>query len=504
MQSLLGSAPPSPNGSVTSGSVSGQESVDSSTKDRIALEKMGLSTGGSTGPPSEELAGELGILMRSIQDFDDFSTGEAVEVYSSTQIAGVTSQSREPLYGYPLTPQRAKELFPSDAEHKGLVWNATLVPNEFFNAQGKLRNGLLRQDFDHESKTIKPRRATLPVTQLDFLSSLTKIDGENRWVFNGVLNGWPAIRQLELQSLEKKRVGSMATPKDIVTGQMKWIQHWRSDKDGKAGVTPASVLDPNCVYRAKLTAQPWTKKGWSQDSPGFLFWYQYHHPSGPRVDFGTSALKTVGDAQCTTVHMFSHRYAVGSRKETPRDKLTYHSVALLEWDHGKFMTVVEVAFLNGIGGYNGRSNFYHDRDEPVNGLYKALPPEMISPWLATDAEIRCYDVESKNLDEFKEFVAQYEGQDKRFVDPQFSFSHPVRLTFRSRGHICQYLLNYIRRDTSYNELRRNCQTLSADLCGFLAGKKDIVPFHPVSRIDFRSRTYLFLYDSSMYNKSKHT
>ena len=116
------------------------------------------------------------------------------------------------------------------------------------------------------------------------------------------------------------------------------------------------------------------------------------------------------------------------------------------------------------------------------------------------AEIRCYDVKAKNLDEFRAYLKKYEGNKERFIDPRVTFSHLARLTFRSKSHIAQYLLNYITRDETYAELRRNCQTFAADLCSFIAGKKDIAPFHPVVRMDYQPRTYLFLYDSNMYTK----
>lgn len=89
----------------------------------------------------------------------------------------------------------------------------------------------------------------------------------------------------------------------------------------------------------------------------------------------------------------------------------------------------------------------------------------------TSAEIRCYDVPYKSHEDFKSYMFKYEGRDKRFIDPQFHFSHPARLTFRSRAHIAQYLINYISRDTSYGELKRNCQTFCADFSAFIAGKK---------------------------------
>lgn len=125
---------------------------------------------------------------------------------------------------------------------------------------------------------------------------------------------------------------------------------------------------------------------------------------------------------------------------------------------------------------------------------------MISPWLTTAAEIRCYDVKAKNLNEMKEYIKKYTGPDKRFLDPHYTFSHPARLTFRNRSHIAQYLVNYITRNSTYSEMNRNCQTFAADLCSFVAGKKDIVPYHPINRLDYYNKSHLFLYDSHMYKQ----
>jgi hypothetical protein len=208
-------------------------------------------------------------------------------------------------------------------------------------------------------------------------------------------------------------------------------------------------------------------------------------------------LQTVqDDSNCTHIHMIAHRYVVQGR-ESPRDLLTYHSVCLLEWDHGNYCTVAELAFFNGLGGYKGKSNWYHDRDEPITGLYEAFPPEMIMPWKTNRGEIRCFDLPHiRSLMDFKLYLEKY--RNSRFIDPQVAFSHATRLTFRSKRMIAKYLLNYMSRDPSYAELKRNCQTFAADLTCFLAGKKGVQPFHPVSRIDYQNRTYLFLYDAHLY------
>lgn len=141
--------------------------------------------------------------------------------------------------------------------------------------------------------------------------------------------------------------------------------------------------------------------------------------------------------------------------------------------------------------------------EPVTEMYQHFPPEMVSPWLTVAAEIRAYDVPSKSFDEFKGYVKKYEGgDDRRFIDPQYPFSNAVRLTHRSKKDVAQYITNYIRRDVSYSQLKRNCQTLAADLCAFLAGKREVLPFHPVNRIEYKNRSYLFLYEPEMYDQKK--
>jgi hypothetical protein len=94
-------------------------------------------------------------------------------------------------------------------------------------------------------------------------------------------------------------------------------------------------------------------------------------------------------------------------------------VCLLEWDHGQNCTVVEMAFLNGMGGYKGKCNWYEDRDEPMGTLlYQMLPPFMVAPWCATRAEVRCYDIDAKTVDQFLVYVDKYKGSNQRFVDPQ--------------------------------------------------------------------------------------
>ena len=47
----------------------------------------------------------------------------------------------------------------------------------------------------------------------------------------------------------------------------------------------------------------------------------------------------------------------------------------MEWDHEQFCTVAEIAWLNGVSVYNGKANYYHDREaKPFAQLYAAFPP----------------------------------------------------------------------------------------------------------------------------------
>jgi hypothetical protein len=450
----------------------------------------------SEGEPAD---GELGVLLNSLEE-DALPLSKRASVSLQRRFSeSLISESGEAIYGHPLSVEEATQRMPPGED--GLAYHSIIIPDKFI-VNGKLIKGLDQRDFDVEKHSIKPRRKSLPMTVTDLLSSLTKIKGPNneaRYVFYGVLNGWPSLRCFELVGIDQKRQGSVPSPKDFMSGQILWKHFWKAEAEGTQVIEP-HMLDPQKIYRAKLRGAPWTSLGWASTSPGFAFWYEAQRLEGPRVVYGTDMVKTLGDDKCTHVHMVSHRYAAA--RESPKDRITYHSIVLLEWEHGNFCTVVEAAYLNGIGGYKGKSNWYDDKDEAPNALYKTFPPEMISPWKTSTAELRCYDVKAKTFEEFKVYVEKYKGNTKRFVDPRFTLSHPARLTFRSKSHIAQYLVNYTLRDTVYSELRNNCQTFAADFFSFLVGKKGIAPFHPVNRIEYQNRTYLFLYDSHMYENKE--
>jgi hypothetical protein len=391
-------------------------------------------------------------------------------------------------YGKPLPAEKAIELFPTSSE-QGLTWKAEVVPDRWWVEDGgelKPIKGLNPRDFNMETRRIKAHRGAMPLTQSDLLTSIT-VTPDGRYIFHGSLNGWPQLRVLELISLERKF--------PLPFNKVQYKPFWKPSK----GLLVFDDEQPT-VYRASFRGPGWTRRGWSEASPGYSFWFEALRPEGPRLSYGTNMLHTLSaEEKVSKVHMISHRYAKSSTKETPRDKLTYHSIVLLEWDHGNFCTVVEGAYLNGVGGYKGKSNWQEDMAEDKNTLSQYIPDEMVGPWFTTAMETRCYDVPEKNLEEFKQYLDCHKGHNARFVDPQVTFSHVARLTFRTKRDLAQYLLNYVGRDFSYQTMRKNCQTITADLCAFLAGKRNVEPFHPTVQMQYRNRTYQFLYDSSMYD-----
>lgn len=150
-----------------------------------------------------------------------------------TDRAGATESSLS-LYGKPVTPERAAELCPPG--DGGLIWHAQLLPSADSNAYGANPDG-----------TIKPRRGQLPVLGSDFFSSLVQT-ADGRWIFSGVLNGWPGLTVLELRSL------TFVSESNIY----KVVRHWTADAPGAA---PPSMPDGEGSVRATLRAPPWSASG---------------------------------------------------------------------------------------------------------------------------------------------------------------------------------------------------------------------------------------------------
>jgi len=487
-----------------------------------------------------------GMLTNPDADEDEDDTDESASYYSSED----ENEQEEEQYGD--APGKDPRCTLSYYETKGKIDEGTLLDSIGPNEDGGLVYSIHILNQEEDMQPIKPRRkAPFPITLKDFESSVTRVGkpsfkrlveegfdelwdrdsrmqtetsdniDEARWIFSGVLNGWPGLRTLEVLKVEYHD-GKSIFNKNRKTG---WKTLWSVGKEGEVGTEPSNMIKElwsnsksSPKIRASLRAPNWTSKGWSKESPGFIYWVEgqcvqnYDDTATPplTVTYGTNLLphfqkKTGGDPLCKRIHMISFRYALGEgKKEKAKDFLTYHSFVLMEWDHEQFCTIAEIAWLNGVSGNNGKAAYYHDRDvKPFSQLYAALPPEMVSPWKSSMSEIRLHDVPFKNVDTFiTNFMRPYEGPSGRFVDIQHSFYNEVRLTYNSRSNMCTYLLNYIRRDRTYNEMKRNCQTFAADLCGFLAGKKDVEPFALVNKVKYVNHNHYFLYEGSKYKSKK--
>lgn len=216
-------------------------------------------------------------------------------------------------YGEPRSPGVVAELLPPGGG--GLVWHASLVSDDWQNPKDVSPTG-----------EVKPRRPTLPVRASDFFASLV-LTPDGRWIFDGVLNGWPGLDVLELVSITVK-----VRPK---LGPARIKRVW--DAAGTAGVKPRYPSKFKSV-RVTLRAAPWTSVGWAAGVPGHVWWFFATQPS-PRLAHGEGMLAAAreqaaatGEAEplATNVHIFAHRYA--KRVESQKDKLTYHAAILLECD----------------------------------------------------------------------------------------------------------------------------------------------------------------------------
>ena len=356
---------------------------------------------------------------------------------------------------------------------------------------------------------------TPQVRASDFFASLT-LTGDGRWIFTGVLNGWPALTGLEVRSI----TGIVRTPLGAPTIQRFWNAPDHPTGALELRVPKANRADPPCwPAKAKLTgvrvtlrAAPWSAEGYAARNPGFAFWYAGVPSSGPpRLFFGErmvaaaeanaaeGALRGEAAPVVERVHMFAHRYASDCAHETAKARLTWHAGILLEWSHGRHVTVVELAWLHGLGGYGGKSNWVEDKDARRPALYDAMPAALKAPWRVELSELRVIDVPQRSAAEFLAFMHAHSGRTKRFLEPVIAHSAAVRVTFRSQAAILRYLLNYGRHEPRYSEKWRNCQTFAADFFGFLSGRPcggadGVLPYATINRVFYTPHAEWFVCD----------
>ncbi|CAE7769394.1 unnamed protein product [Symbiodinium necroappetens] len=348
--------------------------------------------------------------------------------------------------GQPSEPSPAQLASDND---DGVVWHAKVFTDDYIHPRDCLPSG-----------EVKPRRAMPVIRQSELLSQLQKVG--DTWILPGPLNGWPSLVNLQLRSITQKQRGLLP-----MTAAVKriWVD----------GDELPKKLPERC--RATFLAPSWMKKGWSKDSAGFVWWFTprcIHSPGA--CHFGERLVSTLltgphKDAEAVQVHAIAHRYPVDS--ETLRDLQTWHVAVALEWSHGQFSTLVELAWLNGIGGYGGKSNWVADKLEPVPEIYEAMASSMRGSWNQVRSEIRMIDMPITSKEQLEQYLRRYSEDgglprnEWRFKAPRIYASSEVRLRLRSPAHIAGYLLNYISRVAEYDTLRKNCQTFATDFFAFL-------------------------------------
>ena len=403
---------------------------------------------------------------------------------SATANAGSTT-SLASRYSHPVSASQASNMLPPGGH--GLMWHAMVIADS------------------DRSFQIQARRPVSQVRNSDFFSSLVKTD-DNRWIFTGVLNGWPGLRCLELLEITCKHhwLSLSVFGHYLTRSRVNAKSVWNSATDGD---TQPVYPEGETGVRLSLRAPPWSSMGWSADSPGFVWWFSPQRPPQKRFCFGQRSVQSIRKfyaerglnvPKAVMVHYMGHRFAKGKgRWETAKDKLIYHGLNVIEWDHGAYVTVVELAALN--GHQRNRALFHEDRDAEVPELIKYMHPNMITPWRMEFSEFRVSDLPGvRNFAMFQEYVKKYTGNEHRFIDPCYMASMKVRLQRCDEADLAQYLVNYMRRDTRYHLEHRNCQSAAADLAGFLAGKGDIRPLSAIARGTYHSRTHLFLYNPEEY------
>jgi len=365
----------------------------------------------------------------------------------------------------------------------GYKWHAQIVAEDFFHKK-----------HCHAPGRIKACRPFPHIKISDLRDSLVQDDG-GCWILKGSLNEWPGLIDLEFVSITCKVGSVMGT-----SVRRLWLH--RSEQDeGPLEVLKALAGKTLRSLRGTFRAPIWSRFGWSPTSPGFVLWHASGLGGGllhgtDTVTFARS--HDVGaDAQATSAHFFTHRYAKAT--EGIKDRLIWHGAVLLEWSHQRFASVVELAWLNGLGGYHGRCNWCRDKLADPTAIFAGMPDSMKVPWQQHLAEIRMVDVPMKNWQEFEAFLHEFSGSgslniaEQRFFDPYVAFSGQVCIERRSLPDILSYILNYSSRNPQYEEVSRNCQTFASDFFTLLTGQEGVQPTQAFCRVMYKPRVLDFLY-----------
>ena len=383
------------------------------------------------------------------------------------------------VYGQPLAPEEAAARVPPGAG--GAIWHARLVYPPKAGAARSRASSVLDKD-----GKLKPRRPTPAVRAGDFFASLAKTP-DGRYIFCGVLNGWPGLQHLEVRAITRRsllRGGFVDRLWDAASSDAAP----RAPSGGKGSV------------RVTLRGAPWTDLGWARRSPGWTFWY-FATGATKRFVAGRDmidACRAAGEPpRATRAHIFVHRFALPvGRAESAEQRLTNHSVVVVEWSHGRYVSLVELGNRHRLGCNRGKLNWLHGVEAETLGL---LPTSMLCPWVQSRAEARCTDVPFATVDAFLAYVDAHTGPGKKFLAPVIQCSSAVRIVYNTKEDIARFVVNYMARDHRYHKTLRNCQYFAGDLFGFICGKKYVKPFNTTLEALYAPRYHTFLYDPALFN-----
>ena len=125
----------------------------------------------------------------------------------------------------------------------------------------------------------KAKETLTTCSRSDFFDSIVKTS-DGRYMFSGILNGWPALREMEVISITcsvKSLLGRVLIKRTWNKGQSQGEPAYPKDKRIRS-------------VRATLRAPVWTKYGWSKDSHGRAFYYTPFRKFTPKMSFGTNML----------------------------------------------------------------------------------------------------------------------------------------------------------------------------------------------------------------------
>jgi hypothetical protein len=358
----------------------------------------------------------------------------------------------------------------------GKRWHAEIFPDDW------CRQPLLppRGAKTCHEGILKSRRGQPALHRGELLAMLKATPGNA--VLKGPINGWQGITNVQIHSITCKANGAHG-------GRGHYLWKFASNMKGSSDQFPdlsqivgaamdSASSDPFCaestLLRASLVGSNWTSTGWKENSPGFAFWFQAQNVE-PRTVVGEQMIEYAGEGRAVRAHLWAIQPPAQPRghwiMDEIYDKFGWHSGIVLEWDHARFLTIVELNWRS-----RSRSLFFEDMKSYIHHA----PPGMDEPYTDKMSELGMLDIKAKTVDELVAYFQKYsekgelEPKDQRFLRPTVpwnNYSDDVHLRRNRGADIARYIVNYISADGTYNMQSRNCQTFASDLYTFLTGHR---------------------------------